>query len=265
MSQIKAVIFDWAGTVVDYGCFAPMDAFIQVFAQSGVPITVQEAREPMGLLKRDHIQAILGMNRVRQAWSNRYGQAPGEADLDHLYELFQQTLMKSLDQFTTPLPGVAAVVEKLRGKGLRIGSTTGYTREMMEVVAGGAKRKGYQPDFLITSDEVKQGRPYPYMIYRNLLELEVYPPKAAVKIGDTVADVQEGRNAGVWTVAVIKGSSELGLTLQETKRLPEHELQELMDRARRKFTEAGADYIIETVDELPDVIEAIERSERMVG
>lgn len=260
MSQIKAVIFDWAGTVVDYGCFAPMDAFMQAFEQAGVPITADEAREPMGLLKRDHIQAILTMERVKLAWNEKFNRNPQEVDIDQLYVLFEKTLMASLHSFTTPIPGVLDVIEELRAKGLKIGSTTGYTRDMMNVVAAGAKVASYVPDYLITSDEVKKGRPYPYMIFKNLIELEVYPPQAAVKVGDTVSDVLEGKNAGLWSVGVIKGSSELGLTQAEADGIPEEELQQLMQQVRLKFEKAGADYIIETMEELPAVIAQIEQS-----
>jgi phosphonoacetaldehyde hydrolase len=259
MRHIQAVIFDWAGTVVDFGCFAPMDALMQSFAQAGVPITAEEAREPMGLLKRDHIQAILRMERVKQAWQGRFGRYPNASDGDRLYEIFEAVLMASLHRFTDPIPGVLDVVDELRGKGLKIGSTTGYTRKMMEVVRQGAKEKGYEPDYVVASDEVRRGRPYPDMIFQNLIGLDVHPPKSAVKVGDTVADVKEGKNAGVWSVAVVKGSSELGLTLEEMKRCPEKELEARIQEVRRKFEEAGADYVMESMEELPSVLDILER------
>jgi len=259
MSEIKAIIFDWAGTVVDYGCFAPMDAFMQAFEQAGVPIAAEEARGPMGLLKRDHIQAILDMERVKLVWGDRFGRTPSEADADGLYAAFERMLMASLHRFSDPIPGVLNVIEGLRRKGLKIGSTTGYTRPMMEVVRAGAKAAGYEPDYLMTPDEAKRGRPYPYMIYQNLIELEIYPPRAAVKVGDTLSDVREARNAGVWSVAVVMGSSELGLSAAEAERMPEQELQTRVRQVRERFAEAGADYVIDTMAELPAVIEELER------
>ena len=259
MSRIQAVIFDWAGTVVDYGCFAPMNAFMQAFEQAGVPISEDEVRGPMGKLKRDHIQSILQIERVRLAWRNQFDSEPVEADIDRLYASFEERLMATLHRFTDPLPGVLEVVKELRGRGLKIGSTTGYTRKMMKVVTEGAKEKGYEPDYMIASDEVKQGRPYPYMIYKNLLALEVSTPKAAVKVGDTLADVLEGKRAGVWSVAVIQGSSELGLKLEEVERSPAGELEMRMEHVRRKFKEAGADYVIDTIDELPALLDMVER------
>ncbi|NOU69829.1 phosphonoacetaldehyde hydrolase [Paenibacillus sp. LMG 31461] len=258
--SIKAVIFDWAGTVIDYGCFAPMHAFIQTFEEAGVPITDREARIPMGLLKWDHIHAILEMERVKHAWIDAYGTHPVKEDVDRLYVRFEAILMESLKTYTDPIPGALETVEHLRNAGLAIGSTTGYTASMMAVIVPEAKRKGYSPDCMVASDEVKAGRPYPYMIFQNLVELGIYPPKAVIKVGDTVSDIHEGRNAGVWTVAIILGSSELGLTMAEVESLHPDELAERMNQTRLTFEQAGADYIIGSITQLPIVIEEIEQS-----
>ncbi|NQX67193.1 phosphonoacetaldehyde hydrolase [Paenibacillus alba] len=258
--RIKAVIFDWAGTVIDYGCFAPMHAFIQTFEEAGVPITIREARMPMGLLKWDHIQAILQMERVNSVWTAAFGKQAVKEDIDRLYVRFEAILMESLKQYTDPIPGALETVRKLRDAGIAIGSTTGYTSGMMEVIVPEAKRKGYSPDFMVASDQVKAGRPYPYMILQNLVELGIYPPKSVIKVGDTVSDIQEGRNAGVWTVAVIQGSSELGLTQAEVESMHTDELAERMNQTRLTFEQAGADYIIGSITQLPAVIEELERS-----
>ncbi|MDR6880820.1 phosphonoacetaldehyde hydrolase [Bacillus sp. 3255] len=257
---IKAVIFDWAGTIIDYGCFAPMHAFIQTFEETGVPITIREARMPMGLLKWDHIQAILQMERVKDRWIAKFGKEPVKEDVDRLYVRFEVILMESLNMYTDPIPRALETVKQLRDAGIAIGSTTGYTSDMMKVIVPEAKRKGYTPDFMIASDEAKAGRPYPYMIFQNLIELGIYPPRAVIKVGDTVSDIHEGRNAGVWTVAVILGSSELGLTQREVESMHADELAVRMNETRRTFEQAGADYIIGSIDQLPIVIEELERS-----
>ncbi|ANE45830.1 phosphonoacetaldehyde hydrolase [Paenibacillus swuensis] len=258
--RIKAVILDWAGTVIDYGCFAPMHAFIQVFEEAGVRITTREARIPMGMLKWDHIEAILQMERIKVAWADRYGKEAVKEDVDRLYVRFETILMESLQTYTDPIPGALETVNQLREAGIAIGSTTGYTSGMMETIVPEAKRKGYSPDYWIASDQVKAGRPYPYMIFQNLNELGIFPPSAVIKVGDTVSDVLEGKNAGVWTVAVIRGSSELGLTEEEVYSLPEDELAVRLNQARRTFEEAGADYVIGSIHLLPSVIDEIERT-----
>ena len=258
--RIKAVLFDWAGTVIDYGCFAPMHAFLKTFEDAGVPITHQEARGPMGMLKRDHIQEILRMERVNKAWVTRYGADPATDAVDRLYAGFEVTLMETLRQYTDPIPGVLETVERLRSASLKIGSTTGYTKGMMEVIVPEAARKGYRPDFVVASDEVEAGRPYPYMILRNMKELGIFQPESVVKVGDTVSDIHEGKNAGVWTIAVIAGSSELGLTLGEVESMDPGELEARKNKTRRLFEQAGADYIIDTITELPSEIHELEKT-----
>ncbi|MGO4698145.1 phosphonoacetaldehyde hydrolase [Paenibacillus sp. 2TAB26] len=258
--RIKGVIFDWAGTVIDYGCFAPMHAFLESFDKAGVPITNREAREPMGMLKWDHIQAILQMDRVRGQWIDKYGTEPVKEDIDRLYSDFESTLMESLKAYTDPIPGALETISLLREAGIVIGSTTGYTKGMMDVIVPEARRKGYSPDFMIASDEVKAGRPYPYMIFRNMTELGIFPPASVMKVGDTVSDIYEGKNAGVWTVAIISGSSELGLTQSEVEMMDAGALKARMDETRKSFEKAGADFIINSISQLPAVIKELELS-----
>lgn len=260
--HLKAVILDWAGTVIDYGCFAPMHAFRQTFEEAGVPISTREARIPMGLLKWDHIQAILQMARVKDAWTTKHSSEPDQLDVDRLYARFEFILLESLKKYTDPIPGALETVSLLRERGIAIGSSTGYTAKMMEIIVSEARSKGYSPDFIVAADEVKAGRPYPYMIFRNLEALGIYPPRSVMKVGDTVSDIHEGRNAGVWTVGVLKGGSELGLSQEEVASLPLDELNEKIAETRRAFAEAGADFIIDSIADLPSVIEALERREQ---
>ena len=86
MKHVKAVIFDWAGTVVDYGSLAPMGAFVETFGEFGVEISIDEARGPMGMAKRPHIAALMALPRVAAAWAARHGGPPGERDIDAVYE-----------------------------------------------------------------------------------------------------------------------------------------------------------------------------------
>ena len=67
---IRAVLFDWAGTTVDYGSRALVEAFVEAFRRSGIELTAAEARGPMGRAKRDHIAAIFALPRVVEAWAS---------------------------------------------------------------------------------------------------------------------------------------------------------------------------------------------------
>lgn len=258
MSKVEGVLFDWAGTTVDFGCFAPVHVFLEIFKEAGVEITVQEARGPMGMLKKDHIRAILQLPRVRDIWRATYHREFTEKDTEDLYANFEPLLLTSLKEYSEPLPEVLETVKVLRNKGLKIGSTTGYTDSMMKIVTKGAQAQGYEPDYWITPDSTNgYGRPFPYMIFRNMEALKLTVPWKVVKVGDTAMDIQEGLNAGVWSVGVIVGSSQMGMSYEEYINCSELQKQQAIENAEQAFLQYGADFTIKTMKELPQVIEKI--------
>lgn len=178
MSTYKAVIFDGAGTTVDYGCFAPVQAFVEVFCHFGIEPTMEEVRKPMGMLKRDHIRTMLQMKRIFGLWKEKYGADWTEDDVEKLYSLFEEKLLGILDQFAEVKPYVLETIEELRKKDIKIGSTTGYTDKMMAIVTAKAKENGYEPDAWFSPDSTGNvGRPYPYMIFRNMEALKIQSVK----------------------------------------------------------------------------------------
>ncbi len=255
--RTKLVILDWAGTTVDYGCFAPVKAFALAFRSCGLDPTVDELRAPMGMLKRDHIRTMLAMERLRAQWAARYGAGPDESAVERIYGVFESALMESLSDYAAPKPGTVEAVARLRELGLAIGSTTGYTDAMMAVVTKSAAAQGYAPDAWASPDAVDgMGRPYPYMIYANMQRFRVPSVDAVVKVGDTVADIREGKNAGVRSLGVLEGSSAVGLTQAEYEALTEDERTAVLARARRSFLEAGADDVLLELGQLPAWLEA---------
>ncbi len=251
MKKIKAVIFDWAGTTVDYGCMAPVQAFVEVFKQYGIEPTMQEVREPMGMLKIDHIRTMLKMERISGLWKEKYGKEPGEEEAQALYKIFEEKLLSILHLYSDPKPGVVEVVNRLRRNGIRIGSTTGYNDKMMEIVVPAAKEKGYEPDVWFSPDSTGQkGRPWPYMIFRNMEALEIKKVRRVLKVGDTVSDIKEGRNAGVWSAGIVIGSSEMGLTEAEFEALSDEEKERKCREAAGRFLDAGADKVFYTIEDL---------------
>jgi len=255
--EINCVIMDWAGTAVDFGCFAPVNAFIKAFEETGVEITAEEIRIPMGMAKIEHIRQLLRMERINHAFKNIHQREWNEEDVLNLNFSFEKYLFETLTDYTTPLPHVVETVELLKLQGIKIGSTTGYTRAMMDVVEPSARAKRYFPDNCVTPDGLPKGRPAPFMIFRNMIDLNVQNTDYVVKVGDTIEDIREGVNAKVWTIGVVIGSSELGLSETEINNLSETELNEKKNCVRYKMTEAGAHYVIDTVKELPIVIEQI--------
>ena len=257
MKKIECIIMDWAGTAVDYGCFAPVAAFIKAFAGKGLTIDVEQTRKPMGLPKIQHIRELLTMPEVNEQFINRYRRAWTEEDVVELNHLFEKYLFASLKEYTDPIPGVIPTLEKLRAEGLKIGSTTGYTREMMDVVLPEAQAKGYRVDYCATRNLLPSGRPAPYMIFENLTKLAIPSLDAVVKVGDTIADIKEGVNAKVWSVGVILGSNEMALTEEETHALPAAELENRIAEVKQRMLAAGASYVIRSIEELPALIQLI--------
>ena len=257
--MIQAVIFDWAGTTVDYGCFAPVQAFQEAFAHHGVPVTLEETRKPMGMLKRDHIRTMLRMERIARAWEETHGRPAGEEDVEAVYAQFEPKLFSILDQFSTPKPFAVETAAALREMGLKIGSTTGYTSQMMGQVLPRAVELGYEADCVVTPDVTGASRPTPFMLFECMRRLNVYPPAAVVKVGDTVVDIQEGKNAGAWSVGILTGSNLLGLTQAEYEAMALEELEERKRRAAERYREAGADLVIDSIWDLPAAIEELNR------
>jgi phosphonoacetaldehyde hydrolase len=255
---IQAVILDWAGTTVDHGSIAPVMAFIETFRLHGVEISVEEARGPMGMPKCDHIRAITRMPLVAALWKAVNGREPNDADVAAMYEEFIPLQLKVLANHADPIPGAVETIADLRKRGVKIGSTTGYNRQMMNTLVPEAAARGFQPDSIVCVSDVPAGRPEPWMALRSAMELRAYPPALCVKVGDTAPDILEGLNAGMWTVAVALTGNELGLTAEELAALAQDELETRRERAHLRLADAGAHYVINGIWSLPWVLEDIE-------
>ena len=252
---IKGVVFDWAGTTVDFGCFAPVAAFREAFRKAGVEVTLEETRAPMGMLKIDHIRTMLAMPGVKARWESAHGRVPTDADAEAIYRDFEPALFSVLENHCEVKPGLLEALAALRAQNLRIGSTTGYTKKMMAVVERLAREAGYAPEVVATAEDVGGfGRPWPFMVFKNMRELELPAVRAVVKVGDTVSDIREGVAAGVWSVGVVDGSSVMGLTRVEFEALTPEAREAERSRVRRVFEEAGADAVINDLTELPALI-----------
>ncbi|MBV8616152.1 MAG: phosphonoacetaldehyde hydrolase [Acetobacteraceae bacterium] len=256
--RLKAVVFDWAGTMVDFGSRAPMGAFVSAFARFGVELSIAEARRPMGLPKRAHVAALLADPAIVARWRAARGTNPGEAEIDEVYGVFVPLNAAVVVDYATLVPGAAETAAELRRRGLRIGSTTGYTREIMTPLLPLAARQGYAPDNLVCAGDLADGRPTPLMMYRTFADLGVYPPHTVVKVDDTAPGIAEGRAAGTWTVGVSVSGNLVGLSAEEWDGLPRAPQQELRAEATRQLIAAGADYVIDSVSALLPVLETIE-------
>lgn len=254
--EIRLVVFDWAGTTIDFGCLAPAGAFVAAFAERGVPVTLAEARVPMGLHKKDHIRAML-RETVGEKWRTVHGRTWTEADVDELYRIVTPKQVAAASQFSRLTPGVLECAGELRHRGVRIAATTGYFREAAEACYAAATQQGYLPDFVICADEVPSGRPAPWMIFRAMEALGVYPPCAVLKVGDTIVDIEDGRNAGCWSVAVTDSSNEMGLDEKSWTALTSNEQAAARAKVQERFLAAGAHAVIAGLAELPHLLDSL--------
>jgi phosphonoacetaldehyde hydrolase len=254
---LKAVILDWAGTTVDYGSRAPAVAFVEIFKRQGVALTLEEARGPMGMAKKDHIRELIRVGVIAQRWRDIRGHFPGEAEVEALYEAFIPLQLEILAQYADLIPGTRQAVDEFRQQGLKIGSNTGYNREMTNILLTAAKEQGYEPDSTVCASEVPAGRPEPWMALQNAREMRVYPMEAVVKIDDTIAGIEEGLNAGMWTIGLTKTGNEIGLSEAEVDDLAPEILQTRLAQASQRLAQAGAHYVCDGIWEVVYILDEI--------
>ncbi len=261
---VKLVIFDWAGTTMDYGCYAPVVVFVEVFKRRGVEITMEQARRPMGLKKFDHIRAISQQDGVAALWKQVHDKACTQADVQEMFEKdFVPLQVACIGDYSALIPGTVETVNELKGRGKIIGSTSGYFTEAMDINFREARKQGYVPDVNACASDVPAGRPEPWMVISNMQQARVFPPEAVVKIDDTKPGIAEGLNAGAWTIGLAKTGNEVGLNEQELAALPAEEVKRKVDRATEGLAKSGAHYVVESISEVLAVIEEIEQRLKM--
>jgi phosphonoacetaldehyde hydrolase len=232
--RFDLVIFDWAGTMVDFGCEAPVKALIEAFGAEGVAIDTATARRDMGKAKSDHVRSLLQEPAVAAAWQSYHGRTANDGDVEALIARLGPLMRDYAARASTLIPGAREAVDRLRAAGLRVASSTGYTREMMEHVLARAAEQGYVPEHVVCAGETPEGRPSPAMIFKACAEMGISPSRV-VKVDDAEVGIAEGRAAGAFTVGVLSGNV----------------------RARQALLDAGADLV---VDSVADLIPALERS-----
>ncbi len=262
---IQAVVFDWAGTLVDFGSCAPMGAFVRAFEQLGVQITMQQAREPMGMAKREHIRAILMQEIVAKRWQAVHHDWPDDRAIDRVFEAFIPLQLACIEEHSTVIAGVVDAVDQLRARGLKIGSTTGYTRELMDRVMPIAAEARLYVQALVTASDIDPGRPAPWLIFECVRQLSVYPMQSVVVVDDTVAGIEAGRNAGAWCVGVSRSGNLVGLSERELDALPTDQQQALIDQAKDQLIRAGAHVVIPSVASIVPVVEQLQWAMQRLG
>jgi phosphonoacetaldehyde hydrolase len=254
---IKAVVLDWAGTMIDHGSRAPVVAMQRVFESAGVAITEAEVRAHMGRAKRDHIRAILAEPRAAAAWRDAHGRNATEDDVSELHDALEPVMREAMKDCAALIPGAADMAARIRDAGIRIGSGTGYTRTMMTDILPLAAEQGYAPDVVVCAGETKEGRPSPLMLWKALVELGVWPAWACVKVDDATVGIGEGKAAGAWTVGLAASGNGVGLSHEALLDLPRDAREARIAASAAELLSAGADYVIDSVADLWPALEAI--------
>ncbi|WP_419255273.1 phosphonoacetaldehyde hydrolase [Caulobacter sp. ErkDOM-YI] len=257
LNAIKAVVFDWAGTVIDFGCRAPVVALIQVFGDNAVEITDAEARIDMGKAKRDHIRALLAMPRIAGCWREAHGVPATEADVSRLHDAVEPMMRAAARDAALLIPGAAELSARLRSDGVRIGSCTGYTRAMMADILPLAAEQGYSPDVVVCAGETREGRPSPLMMWKALVDLGAWPAGACVKIDDATVGIDEGLAAGAWVVGLSASGNGVGLSREALAALSQGERDRRIAAAAQALERSGAHYVVDSVADLGPVLDDI--------
>ncbi len=257
--NVQALVLDWSGTIADAYVIAPAVVFVEVFQNQGVEISMEEARGPMGLRKDLHIKMLTEDPVIAARWKSIKGKAPDQTDVDAMFADFVPAQLDCLRKYTTILPGVKDVLNDLQGQGIKIGASTGFVRSMVDVLLEDCIKQGFTPDATVAGDEVVHGaRPAPHMVWKNLDLMGISEIKSVVKCDDTVSGIGEALNAGCWGVGLVRYSNYMNInSLEEEATLSGAEIQRRMAHTRKILQESGAHYVIDSLVELPAVIDDI--------
>ncbi|WDE05650.1 phosphonoacetaldehyde hydrolase [Thalassomonas viridans] len=256
---IEALILDWAGTVVDYGSVAPTSIFVEAFKKAyNFEISMDEARVPMGMGKWDHIRALGKLPSVRGRWLEQFGHAMTNEQIDEIYNTFMPLQKAKVAERAQPIPDVMPVLNSLKNQGIKLGSCSGYPREVMEVLVPAAAAYGYKPDCYVCSDDLAaRSRPGPWMALQNVIELGIKSVFNCVKVDDSTPGIEEGINAGMWTVGLALTGNAVGTTQEEWQALSGNEQQALRSKAVEELTCAGAHFVIDSLAMIEPVLQEI--------
>lgn len=259
LSEIRAVVFDWAGTLVDQGACAPTEAFISVFAAEGVSVAPAEARLPMGIAKQDHIHSLLDLPGVAARWRACKGQAPTKADFDRLYAALEPALEAAARHHSDVIAGAVAILRDLRRWGIKIGATTGYSRRAIAPLIDAAAQQGLEVQAIVCAGETPQSRPYPDQMHEALRRLGIDEPHRCIKVDDTLSGLREGITCGAWTIGVTLSGNAAGLSQADLARTPSDALNAIRRTAESHLDASGAHYLVDSIADLMSPLQDIAR------
>ncbi len=196
MSRIKLVVFDIAGTIIeDHG--EVVRAFSKALSENGIPFVESELLQWKGASKREVIRHFAERLDLK---------GDPEDKVESSYRTFRSELERCYSDSLTPIAGAADTFRWCKDRGILMATTTGFYREISDLIL---KQTGWGDLFAanISSSDVRQGRPAPYMIFHAMEVAGISNVAEVINVGDTPLDLQSGTNAGVsGVVGVLTGA-----------------------------------------------------------
>lgn len=257
--MIRACIFDLGGTIVDRYSITPLLSLKKIFENRKIYVNNKLIWKDMGMNKKEHIMNIVKDGYVSNQWTKRYNDYPDDFDINILFDEFNEIQCKYSDEMIDILPETKQCMDYLDFNYIKTGCTTGFNKENMEIIKRKLERNSIFLDSYVSSSCLdKPSRPFPFMIEKNLENLEISDPKQVIKLDDTEIGIREGNNAGCITIGVARWSINMKIIdIEDAYGYSIFELQEKLKESRKILKESGADYVIDTLDELPRIIEKI--------
>ncbi len=245
-----AVLFDWAGTLVDHGSRAPVLALLDSFAAAGVSLTEDEARTGMGLAKRAHLSAIAARPAVAARWQAARGEALNDRTQDRLYADLEARMGAAALTQAAPLPGISLLMARLAALNIPVGSTTGYPRAVMDKVAPAAAGQGCAPAVVICPDDVPKGRPAPFMVWLALIRLGIWPAARVWVVDDSEVGVRAAAEAGCVPIGITLTGTLCGQSAADLQALSPTERDARHGAAAARLRAAGARHVCRAAADL---------------
>ncbi|GAB3233617.1 HAD hydrolase-like protein [Algoriphagus aestuariicola] len=229
MPKIRLAVFDMAGTTIhDENNVAK--AFQNALNSHGYPgVTLQEANEKMGYSKPQAIRDLLYIHEPDKSKITA-------ATISAIHDAFVAGMLEyyTTDPTIRAIADAEAVFAGLHEMGIKVALDTGFSRDITDIIL---KRVGWDDyrlvDATAASDEVSQGRPFPFMIEKIMAELGIDDPKAVIKIGDTEVDIHEGHNAGcLMSIGITSGVFSANELIPHNPSHLAHSLTEVLDLVR---------------------------------
>jgi phosphonoacetaldehyde hydrolase len=193
---IKAILFDVIGTtVLERGSSVVATCFRDAFREVQVDVSREEIQSIRGHEKHEAIASLLDQKRARRELT------------DSILQSFKKNFIGQLGTFSEN-PDLRGTISLLKSKKILIGIGTGLPEDVFNLLFNHFNWGAYQFDYVGISENLGKGRPDPAMIHDMMAKLDI-DPAVFLKVGDTPADISEGKNAGVKTAAILSGTCPL--------------------------------------------------------